>query len=326
MAKRNIEREIEALKSLRQGEAGETTVLALRQALSDRVNLIAAKAASVTADLRLQALIPELLKAFERFLENGAETDPKCWGKEAIVKALIDLGYSDSAAFLRGLRHIQMEPVWGKHVDTAARLRATCALALLQCADLMREEKIWHLMRALTDAEAPVRRDAARALREMEGTEAALLLRLKARMGDQEPGVTGQVFESLLGVEGEEAIRFVAEFLEGEDTEVADEAALALGASRLSGGVSLLIDTWKKPQSLVGKDSVLRGISASRQEPAITFLLELIRKGNEDEAFAALQALEVHRDSTEIRKQVADAAHTREGRIRDQYMRRFPVE
>ena len=62
--------------------------------------------------------------------------------------------HDESAAFLRGLRHVQMEAVWGSTVDTAATLRSTCALALLQCTDLTREDKLWHVMRALTDRES----------------------------------------------------------------------------------------------------------------------------------------------------------------------------
>ena len=34
---------------------------------------------------------------------------------------------------MRGLRHIQMEPVWGGQADSAATLRGTCALALIDC-------------------------------------------------------------------------------------------------------------------------------------------------------------------------------------------------
>jgi hypothetical protein len=48
-------------------------------------------------------------------------------------------------AFLRGLRHIQTEPVWGGREDTAHVLRAACCAALPQCADLTRDEVLRHL-------------------------------------------------------------------------------------------------------------------------------------------------------------------------------------
>ena len=44
-------------------------------------------------------------------------------------------------------------------------------------------------------------------------TRGPLLLRLKARAGDKEPPVSGQVFDSLLRLEGRAAIEFIADFL-----------------------------------------------------------------------------------------------------------------
>jgi hypothetical protein len=62
----------------------------------------------------------------------------------------------------------------------------------------------------------------------MQGDEAGLLLRLKARAGDASPRVTGQVLECLLSLEGDAAIGFVSEFLEVEADDLCEEAALAL--------------------------------------------------------------------------------------------------
>jgi len=55
--------------------------------------------------------------------------------------------------------------------------------------------------------EAPVVRvEAVRAVAEMDAEEAALVLRLKARLGDREPSVIGQVFDSLLQLERDAAL------------------------------------------------------------------------------------------------------------------------
>jgi len=301
MAGRKIEQELEVLNALRAHAVTETTERELRKALSDRVNVIVAKAAAISTELELRPLIPDLVKNFERLFEKATKTDPQCWGKNAISKALKDFDFDESASFVRGLYWVQMEPVWGAEVDTAGTLRGTCALALLQCRDLTRDEKLWHLMRALTDSAANVRADAARALADLGGREAALLLRLKAQMGDGEASVTGEALESLLQVEGEAAVAFVIGFLDAPNTEVREEAALSLGASRLPAAVAALIARWKGHGGRrEGGDSLLRGISASRQEAAIAFLLDLIRMGGEQEALAALEALKVHRDSREI--------------------------
>jgi hypothetical protein len=153
-------------------------------------------------------------------------------GKNAIAKALKDLDHSESATFLRGVRHIQMEPVWVGEVDTAGVLRGTCILALVQCTDITREETMFHLIDALAEGDPGVRRDAVLAVEQMAGHEAGWLLRLKARLGDK-PEVTGQVFESLLRLEGINSVSFAAGFLDVVNEEVAEEAALALGASRI---------------------------------------------------------------------------------------------
>src|ERR1017187_4844716 len=111
MAHRQIEAEVDSLNRLRDAAPAQA-VPALQKALSDRINLMVAKAAKIAAELRLDVLIPDLLRAFDRLLEKPAERDPQCWGKNAISKALVALEHRHSAPFLRGIRHIQMEPVW----------------------------------------------------------------------------------------------------------------------------------------------------------------------------------------------------------------------
>ena len=144
MPKRNVEQEIESLGRLRDAAPDEAGA-ALRKALADRVNLVVAKAARVAAEMGLRELVPDLAGAFDRLFENAAARDPQCWGKNAIAKALVDLGYRESPPFVRGARHVQMEAVWGGREDTAAALRATCLLALPACTDLTRQQVLRHI-------------------------------------------------------------------------------------------------------------------------------------------------------------------------------------
>ncbi|HTU43528.1 MAG TPA: hypothetical protein VMF91_00600 [Bryobacteraceae bacterium] len=310
MPSRKIEQQLEKLSGLRTHAPDPETFAALRKALADPVNVVVAKAARIIADLGLQSLLPDLLSAFHRLFENPKQTDPQCWGKNALAKALKDLGHAGSQEFLSGLNHVQMEPVWGGQEDTATVLRSTCALALVQCTDITRQAVMRHLVDAFADETATVRADIARALEQIQGEEACLLLRLKALLGDEEPGVTGQVLESLLRLEHAAAVPFVANFLPLAG-EVAEEAALALGASRLPAALDVLKQTWTDARILVPEDVLLRAISSSRQESAIEFLLEIVRTGREREAIAALAALELHRASAEIRGRIASAAESR---------------
>ncbi len=311
MPNRRVEEQLEALKALRGAGLNDTNTEALRKALRNRVNVVAAKAAAIAAEIQAGSLIPDLVEAFARLLEKPKDTDPQCWGKNSVAQALKDLGHAESSVFLRGMRHVQMEPVWGGQADTAITLRGICTLALVQCTDLPRLQILRYLVDALTDWEARVRVEAARALEQMDGEEAALLLRLKARAGDNETAVTGQVLESFLRLQGEQGVPFVAEFLRAGSEEVRDEAALALGASRLPSAVEALIETWRKQGKPGVGSGVLRGLSASRQERAIEFLLQILRNGREWEATEALAALELHRATEEIWMRVREAASRR---------------
>jgi hypothetical protein len=318
MAKRNVEEELGKLNRLRDLTPDSHTLTALRKALGDRVNLVAAKAAQVIGDMRITTLAPDLASALARLFERGADADPQCWAKNAIAKALIALDHDESATFLTGQRYVQMESTYGGKVDTAVTLRSLCTLALVQCADLPRAAKLRHLLTSINDPEESVRIDAIRAIEQMEGEEAALLLRMKAAVGDPRASVVGQALESLLRLEGPAAVEFARSFLRASDEapvrelrstaeEFVEEAALAIGASRLPAVVGALIDAWTAHPRPV----FLQAISASRQESGFTFLLGLIASGRSRDAAAAVDALSLHRDSPEVRAAVLRAVETR---------------
>src|SRR5271165_2102589 len=186
--KRSFEDQVAALDSLRQQPA-ESRAEPLRKALGAKNNFIAAKAADLVREFALADLIPELLAAFDRFLENAEKSDPQCWAKNAISRALAALEYQEPEVFLRGMRHIQMEPVWGGRSDTAGTLRATCALALVQCRRLSEPDLLAHLVDLLADKDKAVRIEVVRAIDQVGSPSAALLLRLRAVLGNDEPEV-----------------------------------------------------------------------------------------------------------------------------------------
>src|ERR1700726_1907985 len=161
MSKEAFDRKMEALEALRSTGASETTTEQLRKALKDRNNYLVSKAAALSGELGLQPLIPDLIAAFDRFLIDAVKTDPQCWAKNAIVKTLKDLGHDDPEVYLRGMRHFQLEPVWGGRNDTAATVRGACALALVACS-LDRVGILRHLVDLAADPEKSVRIDAAR--------------------------------------------------------------------------------------------------------------------------------------------------------------------
>ncbi len=276
--------------------AGAEAVTALKKAFQDRANLIVAEAARTTAALKVPVLLPEMLAAFDRLFNDPVKTDPKCWGKTAIVKALAELDYDQSAPFLRGASHIQMEPVWGGQEDAASALRAMSVLALVQCSDLLRVEKLRHVVEALSDRTDPVRVEAVRALAQLGGDEAELLLRLKARTGDSRPLIVGHVFDALLALNRRDSLGFVAGYLRSADAAPRDEAALALGASRSAHAVRILMDAWDEAADREFRGVILRALSSSRDSGAIGFLLGLVKTGAAGDAALAREALKLHRD------------------------------
>jgi hypothetical protein len=306
MANRKVEEQIEQLTLLCDAPAGEA-VAGLRKALANRVNLVIAKAAKIAAERQMQDVIPDLIAAFDRLFENAAARDPQCWGKNAIAKALTELDYRGSEPYLWGVRHIQTEPVWGGQEDTAQTLRGICLLGLVTCHDIQRVQVLRCLVEALTEPAQTVRAEAVRAIAEMGGDEASLVLRLKARVGDEELEVTGLVLDALLKLEQDAALSFVAGFMQTGGPDVKIEAALALGTSRLAAAVDLLEETWANTRDSGLREAVLRALSATRQPRAFEFLTGLLKTGRAADAAIAIEALALHRESPEIRRAVEEA-------------------
>src|SRR6185369_726370 len=96
---------LEALETLRSGPDPNAAIEPLRKALRDRNNYVVSKAAAIAADLRLEGIVPDLATAFDRFLIDPVKSDPKCWAKNALIKALKDLGHHNAQIYLRGIEH-----------------------------------------------------------------------------------------------------------------------------------------------------------------------------------------------------------------------------
>jgi hypothetical protein len=285
--KRNFEDQIAALDALRQA-AAEVRVEALRKALGQGNNFIVGKAADLVREFALTDLSPELLSAFDRFFDNPVKTDPQCWAKNALSRALATMEHQDEQVFLRGMRHVQMEPVWGGQSDTAGTLRATCALALVQCRSLTERDLLTHLIELLADKDKAVRVEIVRAIEQIGSPSAVLLLRLRAVLGADEPEVLGACYGGILRIEGVRAIPWVRRFLATADDHAA-EAALAIAGTRSPEGFEVLRESFTKAVDTWWRSVLLSAIALTRQDAALEFLLDLVRS----ESFDAEAAIEV---------------------------------
>src|SRR4051812_45259214 len=86
MPSRRIEQQLEALRTMRSSVNPSVDLVLLRKALADRVSVVVAKAASLVAEWKLDALLPDLCAAYERLFEDGARIDPQCGAKIALAE------------------------------------------------------------------------------------------------------------------------------------------------------------------------------------------------------------------------------------------------
>jgi hypothetical protein len=311
--KRKFEEQLASLDALRQLPL-ETAVDPLRKALANSNNFIAGKAADLVRQFQLTQLTPELLTAFDRFFEDAVKTDPQCWAKNAISKALAQFEHQDAELFLRGMKHIQLEPSYGGPSDSAGTLRATCALALVQCRSLREPELLQHLIELLGDKDKSVRSEVVRAIEQVNSPSAALLLRLRAILDsslrsrkpgqepEEEPEVLGTCYSAILGVEGASAIPWVSRFLDHADDPAA-EAALAIAGTHSPHAFETLRDRLAEEHDPWFRSVLLSAIALTRQDAAQEFLLDQVRTESLH-AEAAMEAILRSAPSEEVVKRL----------------------
>lgn len=273
MKRRPLEETLLALRRARESPQTEESRQLLRRVLSSEGSHAAARAAVIVGELGIDAFVPDLVAAFPRFFEGLPRADPGCAAKTAIVEALRRLEHDDPALYRRGAAHVQREPVYGGHVDTAVDLRGASALALAETA---LADVLVDLANLLADPEPPVRISAARAVAVHGRGTGIPLLHLKALAGDKEPRVVSECLLALLRLDARGEMPFVASFL-GKGDEAAEAAAVALGESRLAEALPVL-RAWLEPARRRGLGrTALFAIAALRRDEAVDLLLSLSR-------------------------------------------------
>jgi hypothetical protein len=288
-AKRTFDAELATLEALRDAspEAAEPE---LAKALSHRNNLIVSKAAALVLHHQLTGLTPNLAAAFTRFVENSAKSDPQCWAKNALAKTLAAFEYQEPELLLMGMRHIQLEPVWGGSADTAGTLRSACALALVQCRELNSHRLLIQLIPLLADKELPVRINVVRAIEQVGNDSATLLLRMLVELPSDHPEFLGACFSGVLALEGPSAIAWAGRFLSREDDSAA-EAVMAIAQTHTIEAFQLLRSTFAAARDAWFRNTVLSAIALTRRQEATDWLLDLVANEEDDQASGAHEAL-----------------------------------
>jgi HEAT repeat protein len=293
----------------------------LKGYLADRSNLVVAKAAKIARDRGLTQLLPDLVSAFDRLMVDPAKLDKRCAGLTEISMALYEMDYTEPEVYRKGISHVQMEPSFGPPVDAAAALRGICAQGLIRTRYEGRLEQVVTL---LADPEPPARVGAARALATNGGEAGALVLRLKALVGDRDVEVMMECFSGLLTTSRDGAVEFVAGFAELGEGEICEAAILALGASRLPKALKVLKDKWERTVRGSVRKTLLLALATSRDEEALSFLLSLLDESNVETATSVITSLAVHKNSERIRQAVSRAVDRRRERaLIDAFRREF---
>jgi len=309
MAKsRRLEDTLTAIGELRREPVTPQTIETLREALRARSSHVVAKAAQVTRELELRVLVADATAAFDRFLVNPVKSDPGCRAKVEIARALYELGEDPAAVFPRGIRHRQMEPVFGGREDTAAELRCVSALGLVRtgCRDALVE-----LAELLADPEGPARAGAARAIAYADEAAGEPLLRLKALVGDADASVLTECLGALLSLAPARSLGFVGGLLDHRDGATQEAAAVALGASRLREALPVLRSWWERTADVDLRRTALLAVAMLRHDDAIAFLLSQVAAGTGPDARDAIAALGTYRHDAALRSRVEAAVQQR---------------
>jgi hypothetical protein len=316
MAKsRKLEDLTAALNQIRLDPTAPDGLTTLSRVIGSKYGVAVAQAAKIVGQAEIYSLIPELVAAFDRFMDKPKDRDPGCQAKQAIAEALYRLEYKDETLFLKGIHYVQWEPVWGSQVDTAPKLRGTCALGLVR---INYPAVMVELADLLADLDPEARIAAARAVAYSENDQGVALLRLRLKVGDI-PAVMGECVAALLQLAPDDSWPLVKTLLqagrretdEREAIETSEVIALVLGESHLPKALPALQDWWRQTTHPDLRKTALFAIATLRRDDAIQFLLNLLQEGATKDAEDALQALEVYRSDGFLWPQVEEILNTR---------------
>lgn len=297
---RSIEAKMARLRGLR--ESPELLAEA-RRALRDPSHFVVAEAAEIVGKARLLDLAPDLVEAFERFLDNPVKNDKLCRAKIKIVEALNELDYDGESFYLANARYTQVEPAWPEAQDTGVPVRVGCVFGLVR---LRNRDAPLLLVDMLADKEKGVRVGAVQALT-YAGTEAAgLLMRLKARLGDEEAEVLSECFTGILALSADKGIPFVAEFFHSPEEAIQEGALLALGSSRKLEAFDPLRAFAEQERGDL-REVAYVALALLRLPTATDYLIGCVKDSPLAVAAAALDALAVYRYDPRLRERAAGA-------------------
>jgi HEAT repeat protein len=133
------------------------------------------------------------------------------------------------------------------------------------------------------------------------------LLRMKARLGDDDPRVSAACFSALLALAPAGSLPFVGSFLAADAAPVQEAALIALGESRLPEALPALqafIADFPEPAV---RAVAFTAIGLLRSEAGWDHLLSVVREGDYGVACDALAALATYCGDAKLRERTLEA-------------------
>ena len=273
----------------------------LLEALADKSPYVGALAAEALGESADDAAALAMTERFGFLSEDGPARDPGCHIRSNLAFALGRLQYYGASDVLRvGIRAVQIESVGGVPFDTAAHLRANCALALAQIRDLDSIRDIALLLfdrsgfaHGLPDPKVKMepRKAAARALSLTGSAQSRLPLTLRlVHPENEEPEVLQECMQALVELEDPHALEVLEPYLRHRDMRLAAFAALMIAQTQAPEAASLLGEAISRLSGDPLRATVLALMTLHTPE-AQELLYALTRSDREAVRLAAIDAL-----------------------------------
>lgn len=273
----------------------------LLEALADKSPYVGALAAEALGESADDAAALTMTERFRFLSEDGPARDPGCHIRANLAFALGRLDYRPASDVLRlGIRTTQIEPVGGVPFDTAAHLRANCALALAQIRDpdcvrdialLLFDRSGFARLGPDPTLKMEPRKAAARALSLTGRLEARLPLTLRLVHPENEaPEVLQDCMQALVELEDPHALEVLEPYLRHEDMRLAAYAALTIAQTQ-SPDAAALLDSAIPSLSGDPLRATVLALTTLRTPEATELLYTLTRSDREAVRVAAIDAL-----------------------------------
>jgi len=291
--------------------AGPDGQVMLLEALQDRSNYVATLAAEALGRIADESAARAMVERFLFLSEDGLKRDPGCHIRAHLAFAFGRLEYTPAAEALRaGIRTEQIEPVGGVPFDTAAHLRANCALALAQihAPDALRDitlllfDTSGHAIGGGPNAElvkVEPRKAAAQAMARLGNPNALIPLTLKLVYPEGEAAeVLQECMQAIVELEDPRALELLTPYLQNPDPHLVAYAALMIAQTRAPEAPGLIREAVQRLSGDPLRAAVL-ALTTLRTEEAHAVLHELAGEEREAVRLAVVDALANSQDAAD---------------------------